>query len=104
EYTRGGWESAARSPPPPRHADHCGCDRRRLPGATVGHCGGVNDPDTPVSTPTEAREPTPPSTGESSVRGPQEQAGSTRGAPATRRDAVVAGARDVFRGLGRSHP
>ena len=53
----------------------------------------MTEPDARVSTPPADREPTP--------------AGTLPGVaavPASRRDAVVAGARDVFRGLGRTHP
>jgi len=53
----------------------------------------VTEPDARVSTPPADREPTP------AVTLP-----GVAAVPASRRDAVVAGARDVFRGLGRTHP
>ena len=53
----------------------------------------MTEPDARVSTPPAAREPSPTGTPPGAA-----------GLPASRRDAVVAGARDVFRGLGRTHP
>ena len=53
----------------------------------------MTEPDARVSTPPAAREPSPTGTPPGAA-----------GLPASRRDAVVAGAQHVFQGLGRTHP